>query len=297
VTKRAPTHSSVAGQTYLALRQKARAERRTTDELLQLHALEAFIDRLSTAERGRGLVLKGGALLAAFDVRRPTRDVDLSAQHLDNTPANIREVVQAIVSEPRADGWMYETAAAEAIREDDHYSGVRVTVTGQLSTARMTFHVDVSVGDVVWPAPEIVNVPRLLGGQIAVSAYPISMVLAEKLVTALQRGAANTRWRDFADVYLLTGKHTLHAAEVGQAIRRVATHRAATLAPLSIVLRGFGSVAGSRWSAWVRKQGLGERLPLNFDAALATIIGFADPLASDDFEGMWDPTTRSWSRQ
>lgn len=30
------------------------------------------------------------------------------------------------------------------------------------------------------------------------------MVLAEKLVTAVQRGTANTRWRDFADVYLLT---------------------------------------------------------------------------------------------
>lgn len=297
MNKRAPTHGSVAGQTYLALRQKARAERRATDELLQLHALEAFIDRLSTAERGRGLVLKGGALLAAFDVRRPTRDVDLSAQHLDNTPAHVREVVQAIVSEPRADGWMYETATAETIREDDHYSGVRVTVIGQLSTARMTFHVDVSVGDMVWPAPEIVSVPRLLGGQIAVSAYPISMVLAEKLVTALQRGAANTRWRDFADIYLLTGKHTLRAAEVGNSIRRVATHRQATVAPLSTVLRGFGSLAGSRWSAWVRKQGLVERLPLDFDEALAAIIGFADPLASDGYDGIWDPAARAWSRQ
>jgi hypothetical protein len=35
------------------------------------------------------------------------------------------------------------------------------------------------------------------------------MVLAEKIITAVQRGTANTRWRDFVDVYLLTGAHRL----------------------------------------------------------------------------------------
>jgi Nucleotidyl transferase AbiEii toxin, Type IV TA system len=295
VSKRAPTHGSVAGQTYLALRQKARMERRTTDELLQLHALEAFIDRLSTAERGRGLVLKGGALLAAYDVRRPTRDVDLSAQHLDNAPDHIREVVEAIIAEPRVDGWSYETSSAESIREDDHYSGVRVTVLGQLATARVTFHVDVSVGDVVWPAPTSVTVPRLLGGHLAVRAYPMLMIIAEKLVTALQRGTANTRWRDFGDVYLLTGKHVLHANEISQAIHRVAAHRAASLAPLSSVLKGFETIAATRWSAWVRKQGLDVRLPLAFAVVLDAVTNFADPLVSADIAGEWDPTARTWS--
>ena len=295
MSKRAPTHGSAAGQTYLALRQKARAERRTTDELLQLHALEAFIDRLSTADRGRGLVLKGGALLAAYDVRRPTRDVDLSAQHLDKAPDSIRELVQAISAEPRMDGWAYETASAETIREDDHYSGVRVTVLGQLATARVTFHVDVSVGDVVWPAPTTVTLPRLLGGQLAVRAYSIPMILAEKLVTAMQRGTANTRWRDFADVYLLTGTHGMRADVISQAIRRVAAHRAATLAPLSVVLRGFETLASTRWTAWVRKQGLADRLPLDFAAALSAVIGFADPLATDNCDGDWHPTARAWS--
>jgi hypothetical protein len=57
VTKRAPTRESVAGQTYLALRRKARDEHRTTDELIQLHALEAFIDRLTTAAHGGSLIM------------------------------------------------------------------------------------------------------------------------------------------------------------------------------------------------------------------------------------------------
>jgi hypothetical protein len=29
------------------------------------------------------------------------------------------------------------------------------------------------------------------------------MVFAEKIVTALERGTANTRWRDFVDIYSL----------------------------------------------------------------------------------------------
>jgi hypothetical protein len=39
------------------------------------------------------------------------------------------------------------------------------------------------------------------------------MVHAEKLVTAIDRGTTNTRWRDFADEYLLSGRHIADAAE------------------------------------------------------------------------------------
>jgi hypothetical protein len=62
-----------------------------------------------------------------------------------------------------------------------------------LATARLRFHVDVDVGDPVWPVPGLVDVPRLLGGVITVTGFPLSMVLAEKIVTALQRGSVNTR--------------------------------------------------------------------------------------------------------
>jgi hypothetical protein len=62
-----------------------------------------------------------------------------------------------------------------------------------LELGRQGFHVDVNVGDPVWPNPGLVEVPRLLGGVITVTGYPLSMVLAEKIVTALQRGSVNTR--------------------------------------------------------------------------------------------------------
>jgi hypothetical protein len=51
------------------------------------------VDRLSTSPAARDLVLKGGVLLAAYDVRRPTRDVDLSAKQTANDPESVRRLI------------------------------------------------------------------------------------------------------------------------------------------------------------------------------------------------------------
>jgi hypothetical protein len=89
----------------------------------------------------------------------------------------------------------------EVIREEDEYSGIRVTLDGRLSRAAIRLHVDVNVGDPIWPEPQYVSLPRLLDGVLQVRGYPLEMVLAEKVATAIARGTANTRWRDFVDLY------------------------------------------------------------------------------------------------
>jgi len=54
--------SSVAGSRYLDLQRKARATGRPTDELIQLYALECFLDRLTRSAFAKNFVLKGGVL-------------------------------------------------------------------------------------------------------------------------------------------------------------------------------------------------------------------------------------------
>ena len=146
--------------------------------------------------------------LAAFDERRPTRDVDLAGLNLANDAETVLELVRSIVeaSSPLEDGVVFlpETARSEVIREEDAYSGIRVSMGARLASASLPFHVDINVGDPIWPAPSTVEVPRLRGGEpIVLPGYPIHMVHAEKIVTATQRGVANTRWRDFADPVLV----------------------------------------------------------------------------------------------
>jgi hypothetical protein len=78
------TKDTAAGRRYLNLQREARRTSRPTDELIQLYALECFLDRLTRSEFAENFVLKGGVLLAALDARRPTRDIDFAARAIDN---------------------------------------------------------------------------------------------------------------------------------------------------------------------------------------------------------------------
>jgi hypothetical protein len=292
-----PNRDTPAGRAYLDLQNLARKQRRPTDELHQLYALEGFLTRLVASPHADKFVLKGGVLLAAYDTRRPTRDVDMQAHALTNGADTILKVVEEIAAQPSNDGLQFDAASAtaEVIRDQDEYTGVRVTLTGRLSAARITMHIDVNVGDPIWPAPNPVALPRLLGGHIDIDGYPLVMVLAEKLVTAIQRGAANTRWRDFTDIYLLASRHPISGADLHQSMNIVASHRQAELRPLVDVLAGFAEIAQDRWTTWRRRQRLDDRLPESFSDVLAFIIAFADPVIDGQARAAtWDPTAMTW---
>ena len=181
-----PTRATPGGRAYLDLRKAASEAGRPTDELLQLYALEGLLDRLVGSAHADRFVLKGGVLLAAFDARRPTRDIDLAAIDLASDRDELRAMINEVLTVSSDDGLEFDPASttAEAIRDDALYGGVRVTVHGSLSTAVIQFHVDINLGDPLWPPPHEVEVPRVLGGSpIRIRGYRVELVLAEKIVT------------------------------------------------------------------------------------------------------------------
>ncbi len=265
---------------------------------MQLYVLESFLARLADSRFANQLVLKGGVLLAAFGERRPTRDVDLQAQALDNDVENVRMVICGVAARQLDDGVVFDVdgATAAVIRDEDAYSGVRVTMRAELATARPHFHVDVNVGDPITPAPQELHLPRLLGGEVVVQGYPLVLVHAEKVVTAIARGTVNTRWRDFADIYLLSRRHALAGAELAGSIHQVARHRQIGLAPLAQVLDGYGEIGQARWAAWRRKQRLEDRVPDRFAEVVSAVVAFADPVITNTAEALaWDPASGVWS--
>ena len=80
-----PTKATTSGQAFLALRSKALSAGRTTAEYLRLYALEGFLLRLANSSHRNRFVLKGGVLLAAYELRRPTADVDLGYSDAERT--------------------------------------------------------------------------------------------------------------------------------------------------------------------------------------------------------------------
>jgi hypothetical protein len=135
-----PTRSTVGGRAYLDLQDLARRVRRPTDELHQIYALEGFLDRLAGSPHAAKLVLKGGLLLAAYDARRPTRDVDLQGRWMSNDVDRIQQMVCEVAAREIGDGLAFDVdrAAAVTTRDGDVYSGVRVTLASNLSVARLS---------------------------------------------------------------------------------------------------------------------------------------------------------------
>lgn len=154
-----PTKATAAGRAYLSLQREARAAGRTTAEYLRLYALEGFLLRLSHSQHRNRFVLKGGVLLAAYEMRRPTADIDLTAVHTRNEVGEVRQLVVdvAAASLPARleDGLEFDlrNVTAETIRDQDEYSGIRVRMLARLASAREPFHADVSVGDPIQARP------------------------------------------------------------------------------------------------------------------------------------------------
>lgn len=292
-----PTRSTADGRTYLDLQRLAVRTRRQTSELLELYALEGLLDRLAASTHSGRFVLKGGALLAAYDARRPTRDIDLHAAAPAHELDEVLEVVRSIAALEREDGLMYDTDAATArpIRDDQAHPGVRVQMTASLSRARIVLHVDVNVGDPVQPPPVPVTVPRLLGGELVILGYPLTMVLAEKLVTAVQRGSTNTRWRDYADVHILSRRQDVSGDALMDSLQTVASHRGQALSTLAVLLVGYAVAAQPRWARWRSTQGLADRLPLEFADVLDQVQALADPALAGTVRGQqWSAAEGRW---
>lgn len=291
------TGETTAGQRYLALQREAKRSGRPTDELIQLYALECFLARLAQSRFAAKFVLKGGMLLAALGARRPTRDIDFAAHALGNDTNDMLRIAQEIAGIVLDDGLVFDAqaATAETIREEDQYSGVRVTLGGTLSRANVRLHIDINIGDPIWPEPQDTELPRLLDSALTVRSYPLEMVLAEKIVTAIVRGTANTRWRDFLDIYTLAQRHGISSDTLRQSLRRVATHRGIELEPLRTTLAGYAGIAQQKWLAWLKKQKLDASAPPEFSVVLDAVFVFADPiLIGNVAKGTWNPASRRW---
>lgn len=296
-----PHHGTPAGDAFLAVQKLARSTGGDVQELLTLYALEGLLARVAVSPYREDFVLKGGVLLAAFSLRRPTKDIDLQATRIANDTDDVLDRVREIATTDVDDGLSFDPSAitAHTIREDDDYTGIRVRLTAALGRARLPVGIDVNFGDPISPAPTRITLPRLvdIGQQpVHVLGYPLPMVIAEKTVTALQRGEANTRWRDFADILTIINVHEIRAGELRAALEAVASYRSATLRPLLPALAGMPELAQTRWERWRRRQAHSAVLPEQFINVLGSVASFADPLldAMLPDDARWNPTRRAW---
>ena len=298
--KSKPQHGNPAGDAFLAVQSLARETGGDVQELLTLYVLEALLSRVAVSRFREDFVLKGGVLLATFDLRRPTKDIDLQAAGIPNDLEAVTTRIKEIAAMREADGVVFdlETISAQTIRDEDEYSGVRVRIVGAVGRSVLPIGIDVSFGDPIWPEPAETVLPRLLNlgqEQVSLLGYPLPMVIAEKTVTAIQRGQANTRWRDYADILTISRRHRIESNELLEALDAVANHRQVELTTLLPTLASMQPLAQSKWTTWRRRQAYENSLPESFADVMDQVASFVDPvIAHRQTNSSWGPLVGQW---
>lgn len=211
-----------------ALIKKQAAEKNISAQIvMQNYMMERLLERISLSRYKNNFVLKGGFLIAAIvglDTRA-TMDLDTTIKGMELTHESISEVFNDICKIEVADVVKFSVLRTTDIREGDDYPGIRVSLSADYPPLKVPLTVDVTTGDKITPR-EVEYSFRLMFDErsISVMAYNLETILAEKLETILSRNEANTRLRDFYDIYIL---HKLRGAECDPAILKQALEQTA----------------------------------------------------------------------
>jgi hypothetical protein len=234
VTKKANLGASVRAR----LLNRAKAEKTEFGLLLTRFALERLLYRLSVSRHREQFLLKGALLFDLWfdEPHRPTRDADFLAfgsSDLSAMAATFREICTLEAE----DGIVFDPTSVKAqeIRKEANYAGIRITLTGSLDGARCPMQADIGFGDAVTPAPEETDYPVLLDDLPTprLRVYPRYTVIAEKFHAIASLGIANSRMKDFFDLWVLTRHSELDPTILRRAITATFARRGTAL-PTSI---------------------------------------------------------------
>jgi Nucleotidyl transferase AbiEii toxin, Type IV TA system len=205
--------------------------------------------------------------------------------------------LDVLSQEVEADGVVFDTAtlAVAPIREDQRYGGVRVTLVARIASAQVRLQIDVGFGDAVTPEAQMVDFPKLLdfpGPRLLV--YPRETVIAEKLEAIVQLGMANSRMKDFYDIFVLSRLFEYDGQLLVDAIRSSFGRRRTTIPTESPVAFTStfttDSIKKTQWTAFVRKSGVEHTADLA--TTVAGVVAFLqEPLAVSATTGSF---TQHW---
>ncbi len=270
---------------------------RSFNELLQYYGIERLLYRLSISEHSRTFTLKGALMFNVWGMAnlRPTRDIDLLG-HTSNAIESVTEIFSDICRmDSEVDGMEFdETLQVQYIKEDADYAGVRVTTTAYLGKIKFPLQIDIGFADVITPAPEPLDYPTLLGHPAPhLYGYPRETTLAEKVQAMTVLEMANSRMKDFYDVWQLIEHFEFDGKVVQAAIEKTFANRNTTLPQEDHIIFSSAFLESKlvQWNAFIRKLKIENATEMG--EILNAIKTFLVPLLNASQQGMvfdkrWD---------
>ena len=213
---------NIAASVKQRLLNLARAEGQLFDVLLVRFALERLLYRLANSKHRDRFILKGGMLVTLWleEDNRTTRDIDFLGRG-DANGESLKAAFAEIMSIECDDGLKFDIdkLSVTTIREEMEYGGTRLQTVAYLERTRIPITVDIAFGDALADGPTEVAYPSLLDMEAPkVRTYPPATVIAEKFQAMVALGRANSRMKDYYDLWAIPKTLTIDERELDDAI-------------------------------------------------------------------------------
>jgi hypothetical protein len=296
------TPKNVAASIRQRLLNKAHEQNRPFNEILQYYGMERFLYRLMLSKSAKIFILKGALMFPAWKspVSRPTMDIDMMGKTV-NDIENIRGLVGEICALPaNEDGIVFDldSIRGERIATDAEYDGVRIRLVGHLENARINIQIDIGFGDVIVPAPTMIELPTVLDQPAPrLLGYSRESAIAEKFNAMLKLGELNSRMKDFYDIRLLSMEFEFDGQILSKAIAGTFNNRKTTIPSEIIAFSGrFAEEKAIQWNAFCRKLRHETTSP-DFSQVVKEIKTFLGPVAdalrsATLLRGIWTPISQ-----
>ncbi len=240
--------------------------------LIRNYMMERFLERISLSEYRDNFILKGGMLVAAMvglDARS-TMDIDATVKGENVSVEDVKNIITNIISVSVDDGVIFRIKSIAEIMDEADYPGIRVSMDTLFDGVVTPLKIDISTGDIITPREVRYNFKLMLEERtIAVWAYNLETVLAEKIETIIRRNILNTRMRDFYDVYILNhiyGKELhhqiLHDAVIATARKRGTEKKIADMIGIFDEVENDSTMI-NLWKAYQKKFSYAEDITWN----------------------------------
>ena len=296
--------SNLAASIRQRLKNHAKQTGETFNLVLVRFGLERLLYRITTTQPDDLFVLKGGTLFYCWTekIHRPTRDIDLLGTG-DPSPDRFREIFLKVMSAEHEDGLVFDSdsLAVATMKDDQDYSGLRVSLVAYLEKAKINLQIDIGFGDATVPAPEVVDYPVLLDLPTPrIRAYKKETVIAEKFQAMVDLGIANSRMKDFFDLYTFAVNFEFDSLELVEAVKATFERRETEVPcelPLALTPE-FSQNEDKRkqWTAFAKKL----ELEITLDETVQMVADFIMPCSkmissSNAIDQKW--ANGKWSKQ
>ena len=275
---------NVGASVRARLMNHSRETGRPFESLLVHYALERLLYRLTRTEHADRFVLKGAMLLTTWleIPLRATRDIDFLGFG-EPSPEGMLQVFREVLAVDADDGVAFDVDAlkVDRIREEVAYGGLRLQTSATIDKAKVKVTIDIGFGDATEPGIQEMDYPALLDFPAPrLRAYARETVIAEKFQAMVDLGRANTRLKDFYDIWVLSRRFAFDDDRVARAMAATFARRGTQLPtePPDALTPAFSGDPEKRaqWRAFV--ENVAED-PGDLDGVVTALAAFLMPHA------------------